>query len=125
MSVASDLHKSFSGDSSNGALYAGMIGLVLSDIIPTPGDALYFYYTRKIRNDLESGAITAKQYWTKEAIAYYTFNSLWWALVFIAVAYLGKTTGSKFKILLAFLGPGIVLSVISGNIKKDRDKFRS
>lgn len=102
-----------------GILYAGMLGLVLSDIIPTPGDALYFYQQRLLKNKLAAGQITAKEYWIKEAAGYYLYNTAWWAIVFGAVIFTKGDYAKKIKIAGAFVGGGAVISVLINNIKKD------
>lgn len=104
-----------------GVLYAGMIGLVLSDIIPTPGDALYFYQQQKLKKKLEAKEITPQQYWLKEAAGYYLYNSAWWAIVFGVVICVKGSAESKLKIASACIGAGAVVSVLIKNIKKDND----
>ena len=74
------------GEYGAGVLYAGAVGLILSDIVPTPADALYFYTEKKLRDKWKNGEITPEQYWKKTAMAYYLYNPIWWILV-IAVIY--------------------------------------
>ncbi len=105
------------------AVYGALAGLVLSDIIPTPGDALYFNYIRELKNDLQSGKITAQQYWTKQALSYYTFNSGWWLLVGIAVISIGETSIDKMKVLLVLVGAGMVGWALLHNIAKDNEEL--
>jgi hypothetical protein len=103
----------------NGLLFAALAGLVLSDIIPTPGDALYFHYVKKWRDMWSAGKLTSRQFWTKEALAYYTFNSTWWLIVgFATFATPGKAQ-NKLKTLLALTGVGIVAGVLIKNVKSD------
>lgn len=102
-----------------GVLYAGMVGLILSDIIPTPGDALYFYQQRKLKDKLNNNEITAKQYWIRDAAGYYLYNSAFWALVFGAVVLTKGDYSKKIKVAAAFLGGGAVVAVLVKNIKKD------
>ncbi len=42
------------------ALYSAGIGLVLSDIIPTPADAAYFWAEKKLRDKWKNGEIRKK-----------------------------------------------------------------
>ena len=102
-----------------GVLFATLAGLVLSDIIPTPGDALYFYLNRKYRNEWTEGKLTSKQYWLRETLSYYTLNSSWWLLVGFATFYTPGTVQNKFKTFLALAGGGAVVGIIFKNIKKD------
>lgn len=100
-------------------LYAGMIGLVLSDVIPTPADAAYFRLMEKNKQLLESKKITPRQYWTRDAMLYYGLNPLWWLLV-LGIVY--KTKGGldqKLKWGIAVIGAGAVVGVINKNIKEE------
>ena len=105
-------------------LFLGLgIGLILSDIIPTPADALYFYEQRVNKQKLEKGEITPRQYWLKDVIGYYGYNPLWWATV-LGVAYsLGKTYEQKRNILIGMIASGAVVGVIYKNIKKDEEFY--
>ena len=105
-----------------GILYATFIGLVLSDIIPTPGDALYFYQQRQLKNRVEKKEITPKQYWLKNATGYYLYNSIWWATVFGAVALYKGDFSQKLKLGMALSGGGAVIAVLYKNIKKDEEQ---
>lgn len=104
-------------------LYAGGIGLILSDIIPTPADAIYFRAMEKNKQKLESGVITPKQYWTRDAMLYYGLNPLWWSLVLTIVVFTKGDINQKAKVGLALIGGGAVLGVISKNIKEE-EKIR-
>jgi hypothetical protein len=103
-------------------LYAGLLGLVLSDVIPTPADAVYFRLMEKNKALLEDGKITPRQYWTRDATLYYGLNPLWWLLV-LGIVY--KTKGSladKARWGIAVVGAGAVLGAISKNIKEEERK---
>ena len=112
-----DIHNPFAGKI--GLIFAAGIGLVASDIIPTPGDALYFYLNRKYRNQFLNGEITSKQYWIKESIIYYTLNSAWWLLVMLITLSIKGDWEKKLKVLLGITGGGIVLGTIIKNIRDD------
>jgi len=102
-------------------LYAGLIGLVLSDIIPTPADAVYFRMMEKNKKKLNAGEITPRQYWTRDALLYYGLNPLWWSLVLLTV---WKTKGEaqdKMKIVVALIGAGAVVGVLAKNIKEEEN----
>lgn len=100
-------------------LIAGVIGLVASDIIPTPGDALYFWDQQRLKKKLENKEITPKQYWIKNALGYYTYNGTWWALVGCIVLFTTGSFSQKIKLGLALTGAGAVAAVIAKNIQKD------
>ena len=121
-SVISSAAKSGHGDA---VVYAGMIGLFLSDVIPTPADALYFHTEKILRDKWKKGQITPQQYWTRTALAYYGYNPIWWLLVMgIVIASKGDYT-HKAKIGIALIGSGAVLGVIYKNIQADKIELAS
>lgn len=100
-------------------LYAGLLGLLLSDIVPTPADAVYFRMMEKNKQKLEKKEITPKEYWTRDAVMYYGLNPLWWLLVLGIVI---KTKGgldNKVRWGLGLVSAGAVIGVISKNIKEE------
>jgi hypothetical protein len=104
----------------NAVIIAGFAGLVLSDIIPTPGDALYFWDQRRLKRKLELGQITARQYWLKNAAGYYLYNSAWWGIVFGAVMLSKGSFSHKLKLGIGLAGSGAVMAVIHRNIINDK-----
>jgi hypothetical protein len=118
--------KSISGASQSGhgtaLLYAGLIGLLLSDIIPTPADAIFFKYESKLKDQLEAKEITPKQYWLRNAAAYYLLNPIWWLIVILIISNIPGDAGKKLKFTVGILAAGLVVAVIYKNIKKDEAK---
>lgn len=100
-------------------LYAGAIGLLVSDIIPTPADSLYFSLMQKNKKKLEDGEITPKQYWTREAGLYYGLNPLWWGLVLSALYFTKGNNTNKIKVGIGIVAAGAVVGVLNKNIEKD------
>ena len=105
-------------------LYAVTIGLLLSDIIPTPADAVVFWRQRVNKQRLEKGEITPKEYWVKETANYYLLNPIWWGGVLLATHYFGKDYKQKRNILVGLIAAGAVVGVIVKNIKKDEDFYK-
>jgi uncharacterized membrane protein YkvI len=105
-------------------LYAVGLGLLLSDLIPTPADSVYFYLQQKNKEKLEKKEITPKQYWTKDAVNYYGLNALWWGGVLITTHYIGSGYEQKRNLLIGLIGAGAVFSVLSNNIKKDEEFYK-
>lgn len=103
----------------NAIVYAGALGLLLSDIIPTPADAIHFNLMQKQKRKLEKGEITPKQFWRNEAISYYALNPLWWSLVLGALYFTKGTYTTKAKVGLGIIAGGAVIGVLHNNIKKD------
>lgn len=82
----------------NAILYAGALGLIISDILPTPADALYFKVEKNLRDKWKKGEITPKQYWASEAAAYYLINPLYWSLVLGAMVLTKGDVKQKAKV---------------------------
>lgn len=112
------MEKSKFFEGKTGLLYAGMLGLIASDIIPTGGDFLYFKKHKEWRDKWAKGELTSKQYWTRELLGYYTFNSGWWLMVGLAVYFTPKYE-NKLKVGLALIGTSAVAAIIYKNITKD------
>ncbi len=106
-------------------LIAGAVGLLLSDIIPTPADAFVFDRAQKNKQKLETGEITPKQYWQRETVNYYTLNPLWWTLILGATVYLGKNFEQKRNLMIGLIAGGAVIAIIHKNIKKDEAFYAS
>jgi hypothetical protein len=107
------------------ALYAGMIGLVASDLIPTPADAAYFYMERNLRDRWKNGDISPQQYWKREAIIYYGLNPLWWILVGSIVIATKGDAKKKLYMLSGIIGGGAVIGVLAKNVKKDKAELEA
>lgn len=104
----------------NAVLYGALIGLVLSDLIPTPADAVYFSIEKKLRDKWKRGELTPRQYWVRETLAYYSLNPLWWAIIAGITMNVKGDTNTKLKVGMALLGSTAVVGVILKNISKDK-----
>ena len=112
------------GEHAQGVLYAGAVGLLLSDVIPTPADALYFYTEKRLRDKWKNNEITPEKYWTRSASAYYLYNPVWWGLVLAALYFTKGDVKDKAKIGLAIVGAGAVVGVIYRNYTKDIQEIK-
>jgi hypothetical protein len=104
-------------------LYAGAIGLLVSDIIPTPADSWYFYVQQKNKRKLENNEITSKEYWQREAFWYYTANPIWWSLVLATLYFTKGSLSNKVKVGLGVVALGGIVGVLNKNIEKDIKKI--
>jgi hypothetical protein len=96
-----------------------MLGLALSDAIPTPADALYFYRQQKLRERFEKGEISPKTYWVDETLGYYGYNVAWWLLLFGVVSMVKGDFRKKMELAVGLVAAGAVVGVIGRNIRKD------
>jgi len=117
--VQDSIKSAISSGHGNAIVYAGAIGLLLSDVIPTPADGVYFWLMKKERDKFNNKEITAKQYWTREAIAYYGLNPIWWGIVLGALYYTKGDYTNKLKVGLGLISAGAVAGVLYKNIKED------
>jgi hypothetical protein len=123
-SVINSIKQATQGKNGHAVLYAGIIGLILSDIIPTPADALYFATERNLRNKWAAGKITPQKYWQKSALAYYTYNPAWWLIVLAGTYFYKGELNQKMKLALAVIGTGAVIGIIGKSLKKDIEEVR-
>ena len=100
-------------------LYTGLLAAVAGDVIPTIGDALFFYKVRQWRDQWTKGELTSKQFWAKELSGYYLYNSAFWLFLFLLVYNVEGSFEKKLKIAAAVVGAGAVFTVIYKNINKD------
>lgn len=111
----------FSNQTKIAMLYSAVAGLILSDIIPTPSDALFISFQRKLRDKWAKGEIDSRTYWRKEVGNYYLLNSSWWLLVGIAIYFTPKLE-NKIKLGVGMMGLGAVVAVIYRSIVKDEQE---
>lgn len=104
-------------------LYGLLAGMIIADIVPTPADALVFYKQRINKQKLETGEITPKQYWERDAANYYLLNPIWWALVAGVAVSVGSDFKQKRNILIGLASAGAVVAVIYKNIAKDEQFY--
>jgi hypothetical protein len=112
------------GPHANGVLYAGAVGLLLSNIIPTPADALYFHREKKLKEKWDNKEITPEKYWQKTATAYYVYKPVWWGLVITAMYFTKGDVKNKAKVGLMIVGAGAVVGIIYRNYTKDIQNVR-
>lgn len=117
--MSNPIGEAIKGGHGKGVLYAGLIGLALSDAIPTPADAIYFYRQRKLKEEFVKKEIPAKRYWIEETLGYYGYNVAWWLLLFGAVASVKGDFDKKLKIAVGLVAAGAVIGVVGKNIQKD------
>lgn len=123
MSVVSNIKDTVGGSHATGALYLVMLTFIIGDILPTPADSAFFIYSRKLREDYLSEKITPKEYWTRIGISYYLFSAVWWILVFGVIIAIKGNVDTKFKVLLAIISGGILISVLHNLAIKDEKKI--
>lgn len=119
--MANPIGEAIKSGHGKGVLYAGLIGLALSDAIPTPADALYFYRQQKLREEFEKKQITPKKFWIEETLGYYGYNVAWWLLLFGVVASVKGDFNTKAKWAVGLVAGGAVIGVVGKNIQKDKE----
>jgi len=119
MGFVSEVKDTTTGPHAIGGIYLIIIGLALSDILPTISDAAFFNRQKTLRDEWKKGNITPSQYWRSEAVAYYLYNFIYWIIIGVIVVVFGKTAKTKAYILGALVGGGAVIAVIAKNIKQD------
>ena len=112
------------GRHASGVLYAGAVGILLSNIIPTPAEALFYHTEKKLRDKWDNDEITAEKYWQKTASAYYLYKPVWWGVVITAMYFTKGDVKNKAKIGLIMVTAGAVVGIIYKNYTKDIQDIR-
>jgi hypothetical protein len=123
--VFEEILKASKGEYGAGVLYAGAVGLALSDMIPTPANALYFYTEKKLRDKWKAGEITPEKYWKKTAMAYYVGKPIWWILVLGVVFHVDGDLTKKAKIGLTMVGVGAIIGIIYKKYSQDINEIKT
>jgi len=118
--MISQIKKAANSGYGNAILYTAIITAAVTDLIPTIADAAVFQAQFNLKRKLESGEITPRQYWLRDAAAYYLYNPIWWVLFGVAVASFPGDTKHKAKLAIGLLSAGVVVGVLWKNIEKDR-----
>lgn len=106
-------------------IYGAFAVAAAADFLPTIADSFYFRKQQILKKELNEGKIEPKDYWKKEAIAYYSYNSMYWlALAGITYAIKGDFH-VKMKVALSLLAVGSVIAVIAKNIKLDEEYYKN
>lgn len=121
--MVKSIDKAIASGHGNAILYAGAIGLLLSDVIPTPADAVYFRLQGINKAKLEKKEITPKQYWTRDALAYYGLNPIWWGLVLGAMVLTKGDFTKKAKVGIGIIAGGFVIGTLHKNIREEEKKL--
>ena len=116
MSGFEDVIKSGNG---NTLILTALIAAAIANALPTPADGLYFSMQQRIKEQLEKGEITPKEYWTKDILHYYTFTAGWYVLLILFILALGGKYQTNAKILIVLISGGFVFGIWKKNIEKD------
>lgn len=105
----------------NALIITALLAAALANAVPTPADGFYFSMQQRIKEQLEKGEISPKEYWTKDILHYYTFTAAWYVFLVILVLALGGKYETNAKILIVIISGGLVLGVWKKNIEKDME----
>ena len=103
-------------------ILVALLAAAVGDILPTPADAVYFNRQQRLNEKFDKGEITAKQKWMWDVFYYYALNPLYWLLLAFIVYAIKGDYHFKVKILLVLLAAGLVIGVISRNVKRDTNR---
>lgn len=112
----SDVVKSGNG---NTLIITALVAAAIANALPTPADGFYFSMQQEIKEKLEKGEITPKEYWTKDILHYYTFTAAWYVFLILLVLAIGGEYKTNSKILIVIISGGLVFGAWKKNIEKD------
>jgi hypothetical protein len=113
----------FHGDNASAGLYTLLIGMALGNLLPSPSDAVFFSYEKKLRDKWKRGELTAKQFWIKNTASYYFIPFTYWALLAFIVVNIKGDYHKKLKVAGALIGAGIALGVILKMMQSDKTQL--
>lgn len=113
------IDKALADGNGNTLIYTALIGAVLSQCLPNPGDAVFFWRQDVDKSKLDKGEITVKQYWIRDAVGYYGFSAGYYILVLGTVMAMGGSYKNKSRLLMGLVAGGLVVGVVAKNIQKD------
>ncbi len=115
------INKAIQDGNGNTLIYTAVLAGMLANLIPTPFDGIYFSRQRKLKEDLESGKISVKNYWYHDIGEYYLWTALWYGGIFIGLQALSGNYKTNARLLLGLLSAGVVIGVAQRNIQKDEE----
>jgi hypothetical protein len=104
-------------------IYIALLAAAIGDAMPTMADYFYFKRQQSLKIQLQSNKITPKQYWHKEAFAYYTYNSLYWIVIGGIVYAVKGSFALKLKVAAVLVATGAVFAILQKNIRQDEDFY--
>ena len=103
----------------NTLILTALIAAAVANALPTPADGLYFSMQQKIKEQLNNGEISPKEYWTKDILHYYTYTAGWYILLILLILAIGGKYQTNSKILIVLISGGFIFGVWKKNIEKD------
>lgn len=111
------------GKDATAGLYAMLIGMSLGNILPSVSDGIFFICERNLRDSWKRGEITAKQYWLKNTLYYYTIPFTYWALVALIIINIKGDYQKKLKLSIALIGGGAVIGILIKMMQTDNKQL--
>lgn len=112
------------GRHSDGVLYAGAVGIILSNIIPTPAEAVFYYREKSLKKQLEEGKISPEAYYRGNYRSLHYSKSIWWIGILAAMYFHKGNTQNKAMFGLALVGGGAVAGLVYKMMRKDFDEVK-
>jgi hypothetical protein len=119
--VDADIKKIIDNGDGNAILLTALIAAAVANSLPTPFDAIYFNRQQKLKQQLEAGQITPKQYWYHDVGEYYLWTSLWYVCLIGVVYALNSKYSTNSRVLVVLVSGGLVFGVMQKNINKDTE----
>lgn len=113
------------GRHSDGVLYAGAVGIILSDFIPTPAEAAFYYREKNLREKWEAGNITSEKYYNGSYQSLHISKYIWWIGVLSAIYFYKGNTNEKAKFGLILVGAGAITGIIFKMMRKDLTEVKT
>lgn len=102
------------GEYGNAILYTGVVGLALSDKVPTPNALLATLSLNNLKSRYDKGDIDVFEYKQRVEKMLSTYKYIWWGGVFATVFFAKGNAYDKAKLGGILIGIGLIASLLVG-----------
>lgn len=117
--VLKDIFAASQSKHATGVLYAGAVGIIMSDFIPTPAEVVYYYTEKNLHEKWKAGKISPEKYYRGTYAARTFGKTAWWLGVLTAVYFKKGDANQKAMFGLALVGAGMISGVIYKRMNRD------
>jgi hypothetical protein len=110
--VLKEFNTIMNGDYGNLIIYASIVGLGLSEKVPTPNALIGRFTLNKIKGEYDRGDISFFEYKERTDKALNLYKNLWWGGVLVATFFTKGGAYQKAKVGGILLGAGIIASML-------------
>lgn len=116
-----DVKELFKGEYKETAFLVMGIGMMISDLIPTPADAIWIMCERWLEKNRMN--LSPEEYWGRKMLAYYLPNAGYWLGITLLIYYLKFPFEDKLKIFIGLISGGAIVGFVLKYILEDKARM--